>query len=63
MENPSSSTYRTDYRHLNCSDLPFWDIVLVARYEDATYHGQVGSDKSDEIRGRFVGFADHVGML
>ena len=39
----------------------FWDVVYVVRYPDAVYHGQVGSNKSSEIRGRFVGFAWNVG--
>ena len=41
----------------------FWDVVYCARYEDAQYKGQVGSQKSDEIRGRFVGFAWDVGHV
>ena len=39
----------------------FWDIVYCARYDDASYSGQIGSTKSSEIRGRFVGFAWNVG--
>ena len=39
----------------------FWDVVYVKRYKDDGYSGQVGSTKSDEIRGRFVGFAWSVG--
>ena len=39
----------------------FWDIVYVARYKDHQYKGQIGSKKSSEIRGRFVGFAWDVG--
>ncbi len=39
----------------------FWDIVYVHRYHDSGYSGQIGSDKSNEIRGRFVGFAWDVG--
>jgi hypothetical protein len=39
----------------------FWDVVYVERYEDSIYHGQPGSVKSTEIRGRFVGFAWSVG--
>jgi len=39
----------------------FWDIVYVARYKDRTYGSQIGSAKSSEIRGRFVGFAWSVG--
>ena len=35
----------------------FWDIVYVSRYKDSSYRGQPGSRKSDEIRGRFIGFA------
>jgi hypothetical protein len=39
----------------------FWDIVYVPRYKGKKYQRQVGSQKSDEIRGRFVGFAWHCG--
>ena len=39
----------------------FWDVVYFSRYDDADYRGQVGSKKSSEIRGRFVGFAWNVG--
>ena len=39
----------------------FWDVVYCARYKDDSYPGQVGSKKSSEIRGRFVGFAWDVG--
>ena len=39
----------------------FNDIVYCSRYEDSSYKGQIGSTKSSEIRGRFVGFAWHVG--
>ncbi len=39
----------------------FWDVVYVARYNDQHYQGQVGSKKSSEIRGHFVGFAHNVG--
>lgn len=39
----------------------FWDVVYVKRYKDKDYRGQVGSVKSSEIRGRFVGFAWNVG--
>ncbi len=39
----------------------FWDVVYVSRYDDDDYRGQVGSQKSSEIRGRFVGFAWNVG--
>jgi len=39
----------------------FWDVVYVARYDDSQYSGQIGSKKSSEIRGRFVGFAWDVG--
>ena len=35
----------------------FWDVVYCARVEDKNYTGQVGSIRSNEIRGRFVGFA------
>ena len=39
----------------------FWDLVYVARYDDSEYHGQVGSDKSSEVLGWFVGFAHDCG--
>ena len=39
----------------------FWDVVYVARYKDNHYNAQIGHQKSDEIRGRFVGFAWDVG--
>ena len=39
----------------------FWDVVYCTRYDDTSYRGQVGSVKSSEIRGRFVGFAWNVG--
>ena len=39
----------------------FWDIVYVTRYAEEEYSNQIGSKKSSEIRGRFVGFAWHVG--
>jgi hypothetical protein len=44
-----------------CLCFLFWDVVYVKRCKDKDYHGQVGSKKSSEIRGRFVGFAKHVG--
>ena len=36
-------------------------MVYVSRYDDTQYRGQIGSQKSSEIRGRFVGFAWSVG--
>ena len=39
----------------------FWDVVYVSQYDDHQYHGQIGSEKSSEVRGRFVGFAWDVG--
>ena len=39
----------------------FWDIVYVTRYPDHNYSGEVGSEKSTEIRGRFVGFSWECG--
>ena len=39
----------------------FWDVVYCSRYEDKQYKGQIGSQKSSEIRGRFVGFSWSVG--
>ena len=39
----------------------FWDIVCVSRYKDKQFKDQVRSKKSDEMRGRFVGFAWDVG--
>ncbi len=41
----------------------FWDVVYCTRYKDKKYRGQIGSDKSSEIRGRFVGFAWDVGHV
>ena len=39
----------------------FWDVVYFPRYDGQHYHGQIGSQKSSEIRGRFVGFSWDVG--
>ena len=39
----------------------FWDVVHVSRQNDKDYKGQVGSKKSSEVRGRFMGFATDVG--
>ena len=39
----------------------FWDIVYIKRYKDAHYSGQIGSEETSEVRGRFVGFAEHCG--
>ena len=39
----------------------FWDVVYVPRYKDKDYSGNLGTDKSSEIRGRFVGFSWDVG--
>ena len=39
----------------------FWDVVYVSRYKDKHYSGGIGTKKSDEIRGRFVGFSWNVG--
>ena len=39
----------------------FWDVVYVSRHNNSSYAGQVGHDKSSEIRGQFVGFAWSVG--
>ena len=39
----------------------FWDIVCVSRYDDQHYKGQIGSEKTSEVRGRFVGFATDAG--
>ena len=39
----------------------FWDVVYVSRYDNHQYHGQIGSTKSSEICGRFVGFAWNIG--
>ena len=38
-----------------------WDIVYVSRYDDSNYNGEIGSENSSEIRGRFVGFTWRVG--
>jgi len=39
----------------------FNDVVYVPRYKEKNYQNQVGSEKSSEIRCRFVGFAHDVG--
>jgi hypothetical protein len=39
----------------------FWDVVYVKRYKNKHYQGQIGSDESSKIRGRFVGFSKNVG--
>ena len=39
----------------------FWDVVYTHRYKDQSFSNQPGSRKSDEIRGRFVGFAWNCG--
>jgi hypothetical protein len=39
----------------------FWDVVYVKRYKNKHYQGQVGSEDSSEIRGRFVSFSKNVG--
>ena len=39
----------------------FWDVVCVSRCDDTSHSGQIGSKKSSEIHGRFVGFAWNVG--
>ena len=39
----------------------FWDVVYVPRYKSTDYNGQIGHNKSSEIRGRFVGFSWDVG--
>ncbi len=39
----------------------FWDVVYCARHKEKDYTKQVGSLKSNEIRGYFVGFAENVG--
>lgn len=49
----------TDISILLC--FTFWDVVYVSRYKSSGFSGQVGSLKSSEIRGRFVGFAENVG--
>ena len=41
----------------------FWDVVYCTRYKDKHFHGQVGSSKSSEIHGRFIGFAWDVGHV
>ena len=41
----------------------FWDVVYCTRYKEKDYKGQIGSTKSSEIRGRFVGFAWDVGHM
>ena len=44
-----------------CLCFLFWDVVYCSRYTEHDYKEQVGSEKSDEIRGRFLGFAWDVG--
>ena len=39
----------------------FWDVVYFTRYENDKYQGQIGSESSSEVRGRFVGFSWSVG--
>ena len=39
----------------------FWDVVYISHHKDDKYSGQIGSQKSSEVRGRFVGFAWDVG--
>ena len=44
-----------------CLCFLFWDVVYCSCCAENDYHEQVGSEKSDEIRGRFVGFAWDIG--
>ena len=39
----------------------FWDVVCVSRHHDKECRGQIGSKKSSEMRGHFVGFSHDVG--
>ena len=39
----------------------YGDIVMVNRESDATYRGQIGSQKQHQVRAKFVGFAKNVG--
>ena len=39
----------------------FWDVVYCARHKDKDFKNLLGSEKSNEIRGYFVGFAWNVG--
>ena len=39
----------------------FWDVVHVTRHNDTQCRGQLGSQKSSEMRGHIVGFAHDVG--
>jgi hypothetical protein len=39
----------------------FWDKVAFERVVDSSYSGQIGSYKTSEVTGRFVGFAWNVG--
>ena len=39
----------------------FWDVVYVSHHKDDNYARQIGSKKSSEVRGCFVGFAWDVG--
>ena len=38
----------------------FWDLAFVAR-NDKDDENFTGSDKANEVMGRFIGFAQHVG--
>ena len=49
----------TDISMLLC--FVFWDRVCVKRYKDKSHSGQIGSEESNEMSGRFVGFAWNVG--
>ena len=39
----------------------FWDPVYVACYHHEGYHGQIGAECTNEIRGRMVGFSRDTG--
>ena len=39
----------------------FWDVVCASRCHDKECRGQIGSKKSSEMRGHFVGFSHDVG--
>ena len=39
----------------------FWDVACVSRKGDSGFSNEVGDEDTDQIRGRFVGFAWDVG--
>lgn len=39
----------------------FWVAIYVSRHDNTQYRGQVGSEKSSKLQGRFIGFAWSIG--